>query len=267
MAEQPEQLRRIRQQLSELRRRARVRKRIATEYRHRADEERKDEATIRADAAIQRVKDAAKRSHAATARRDARNRGDQDPDERDRLADQREQEADQRERLADQREQEADERDRLADQRQRAADDRDRDTDSRDRLADARELAAHDRDQAALRDRTRLVEVRHRASQMTSHYYRISSPQKMEEVIRGLGQQTHLSPTRVLGYASHNILRVDHPASRLPDADIHDIDPMARRLPEPPPGPNYPLGQTYASIYAPSLGVWDFRPYAVTSCR
>jgi sulfite oxidase len=238
MAKQPEQLRLIRQELSELRRRASVRKRIATEYRHLADKERKDEATIRADEAIQRVKDAAKRSRAAMARRDARSSGDQDPDERDRLADLREQEADERERLADLREAAADERDRRADQRQRAADERDRDTNSRDRLADARDAAAHDRDQAALRDRTQLVELRHQATQVTSHYYRISSPQKMEEVIRGLGQEAHLSPTHVLGYASHNILRVDHPASRLPDAAIHDLDPMARRLPEPPPDPN-----------------------------
>jgi len=56
--------------------------------------------------------------------------------------------------------------------------------------------------------------------------------------MRGLGQEAHLSPTRVLGYASRNVLRVDHPTSRLPDAAIRDIDPTARRLPEPPTDPN-----------------------------
>ena len=73
---------------------------------------------------------------------------------------------------------------------------------------------------------------------MTTHYYRMSTPQTMDEAIRSLGQQANLSPTRVLGYASRNILRVDHPASRLPDAAIHDIDPNASRLPQPPADPN-----------------------------
>lgn len=73
---------------------------------------------------------------------------------------------------------------------------------------------------------------------MATHYYRMSSPQTIDDAIHRLAQETNHSAARILGYGNHHILRVDHPPGRLPDAILHDIDPKARRLPEPPAGPN-----------------------------
>ena len=66
----------------------------------------------------------------------------------------------------------------------------------------------------------------------------MSGTRTIEDAIRRLGREAHLSPARVLGYANQHILRVDHAPGQLPDAIIRDIDPEARRLPEPPAGPN-----------------------------
>jgi hypothetical protein len=117
--------------------------------------------------------------------------------------------------------QDPDERERLADLRERVADER-------ERQADLREAAADERDRQWAADQTCVA----------THYYRMSGPQTIENAMRRLSQETHLSSTRVLGYANQHILRVDHPPGRMPDPIIHDIDPQARRLPEPPAGPN-----------------------------
>lgn len=141
---------------------------------------------------------------------------------------QRAQAADERARAANARREARASSDQDPDERERLADLREREADERDRLADLREAAADERDRQWAADQSRVA----------THYYRMSGPQTIEDAMRRLAQEAHLSPARVLGYANQHILRVDHPPGRLPDATIHAIDPEARRLPEPPAGPN-----------------------------
>ena len=238
MAEQPERDWKIRHEISAKRRGAVERYSLAAEQRRLADKERRAGKALRTRETVQRAGAADERVRAARARQQARAQGDPADKECERLAELRERDADERDRLADLREARADQRDRHADARQRAADLRDLAANSRDRLADSRDAAADKRDQVALRYHARLIRLQGRISQVATHYYQMSSVHTIEAAMRDLIQDGHHTPTRLLGYTNRHILRVDHPPGRRPDASILDIDPKARRLPEPPADPN-----------------------------
>ena len=144
----------IRQELTELRRHAAKRRKVAANHRSRADLGRRVSLAHTADETVQRARAAAERERAAQARQDTRTSGDQPPDERDRLADQRDAAADERDQIADQRETTLDERDKIANARERTANERDLYADHRDRVADQRDLAADQRDRQTLKDRS-----------------------------------------------------------------------------------------------------------------
>ena len=141
--------------------------------------------------------------------------------QRARAADERAHAAEARREAQAAGDQDPDERERLADRRERVADER-------ERLADRREADADERDQHWAADQSRVA----------THYYRMTSSHTIEDAMRRLAREADHSAARVLGYANQHVLRVDHPPARLPDAILHDIDPEARRLPEPPAGPN-----------------------------
>lgn len=149
MTEQFEQIRETRRELSRLRRRAATLRAIAARQRRQTKVDHWAGGAVRRSDEARRGRAADRRHRAAQARQIARTSGQQDPDERQRLADLRELEADERDRLADLREQRANERERLADERDRLAYERDLAADHRDLVADRREVAADRRDQVA----------------------------------------------------------------------------------------------------------------------
>jgi hypothetical protein len=73
-------------------------------------------------------------------------------------------------------------------------------------------------------------------------YYRLSGILALEAARQRLLGERHQSPTRVLGYADRLILRVDHWPGCAPDDIIHQVDPSARRLPQPPTEERLTLG-------------------------
>jgi hypothetical protein len=62
----------------------------------------------------------------------------------------------------------------------------------------------------------------------------MSSAYEVEAARQRLTQEPYHSPSRVLGYGNRLILRVDYRPGYPPDRIIHEVDPMARPLPNPP---------------------------------